>query len=154
MSPTNPTSSVSFSDLCQQQLALQKIVTTHRDWFMTADQRSPLNVNHEEFEFSSEHNRLIFSCWTESGSHTWRVKDWKWSDDKLLLEVTRRMGAEVGLIELIPRASARAMVANITAARQERCDKLAQLVAAFVEGVGRRVLGVGYRGLSVEFQIV
>ena len=38
------------------------------------------------------------------------------------------MGAETATIELIPRASAKAIVASIAAARQERCEKLAQMV--------------------------
>jgi hypothetical protein len=147
MSPTHPTSSVSICDLTQQQLALQKIISAHRDWFMTAGHTSPLNLNHEEFEFSVEHNRLIFSCWTQTGSRAWRVHNWTWSDDKLLLKVTRRMGAEAATIELIPTASAKAMVASIVAARQERCDKLAKLVAGHLgvdrQGVGGWVLGVG-----------
>jgi len=143
MSPTHPTASASLSDLAQQQLALQKIVGAQRDWFMTADGRSPLNINHDEFEFSVEHNRLIFSCWTEAGASAWRLNDWKWCDDKLLLKVTRRMGAEAATIELIPQASARTIMASIAAARQERCEKLAELVAATLgEGVGDRVLGV------------
>ena len=132
MSPTHPTSSVSISDLNQQQQALRKIVSVHRDWFMTADGRSPININHDEFEFSVEHNRLIFSCWTEVGSRAWRVNDLKWSDDKLLLKVTRRMGADTAAIELIPRASAKAIMASIVTARQQRCDKLAKLVSEFV----------------------
>lgn len=143
MSPTHPKASASLSDLAQQQLALQKIVGAQRDWFMTADGRSPLNLNHDEFEFSVEHNRLIFSCWTEAGASAWRLNDWKWCDDKLLLKVTRRMGAEAATIELIPQASARTIMASIAAARQERCEKLAELVAATLgEGVGDRVLGV------------
>ena len=142
MSPTHPTSSVSLSGLGQQQLALQKIVTAHRDWFMTADGRSPLNTNHDEFEFSVKHNRLLFSCWTEAGSKTWRVTSWKWSDDKLVLQASRRMGAETATIELFPRASAKAIVASIAAARQERCERLAELVAQSFEGPGRGVLGV------------
>jgi hypothetical protein len=147
MSPTHPTASASLSDLAQQQLALQKIVGAQRDWFMTADGRSPLNLNHDEFEFSVEHNRLIFSCWTEAGASAWRLNDWKWCDDKLLLKVTRRMGAEAATIELIPQASARTIMASIAAARQERCEKLAELVAATLgEGVGDRVLGVEKSG--------
>ena len=132
MSPTHPTSSGSVSDLTQQQFALQTIAAAHRDWFMTADRRSPLNINHDEFEFSVEHNRLIFLCWTEAGSRNWRVNEWKWSDDKLLLKVTRRMGAEAATIELIPRASAKTIVAGIVAARQERCQKVARLISEFV----------------------
>ena len=39
------------------------------------------------------------------------------------------MGAEVTTIELVPRASAKVLVAGIAAARQARCERLAQLVA-------------------------
>jgi hypothetical protein len=141
MSPTHPTSSASLSDLTRQQDALRKIVGAQRDWFMTTNGRSPLNIDYDEFEFSVEHNRLIFSCWTEAGSRNWRVTQWNWSDDKLLLKVTRRMGAEAATIELVPKASARAIVASIAAARQERCQKLAQLIAQYL-GVGDGVLGV------------
>ena len=146
MSPTNSRSAGSLSDLNQQQLALQKIIGAHREWFMTADGRSPLNIAHDEFEFSVEHNRLIFSCWTEAGSRAWRVTSWKWTFDQLLLQVSRRMGADTATMELVPRASAKAIVASITAARQERCEKLAEIVAQMlaseIEGVGGRVLGV------------
>jgi len=149
MSPTHPTASASLSDLAQQQLALQTIVGTQRDWFMAADGRSPRNINHDEFDFSVEHNRLIFSCWTEAGANAWRLIEWKWGDDKLLLKVTRRMGAEAATIELIPQASARTIVASIAAARRERCEKLAELVAATLgEGVGDRALGVDRKGVG------
>ena len=132
MSPTHPTAPASVTDLSQQQLALQELVAKHRDWFMTADGRPPLHINHEEFEFSVQHNRLMFSCWTEAGSRTWRVISWKCSWGKLLMKVSRRMGADAATIELIPRASAKAIVASIGAARQERCEKLAQLLSEFV----------------------
>ena len=39
------------------------------------------------------------------------------------------MGGEQATLQLIPRASARSLVAGIAAARQARCEKLAQLVA-------------------------
>src|ERR1043165_4526365 len=132
MSPTNPESSVSVTDLSQQLLALQKLVAEHRDWFMTADGRSPLNINHDEFEFSINHNRLMFSCWTEDGSRNWRVNRWSWNDENLLLHASRRMGAETSEIELVPHASAKAIVANIAAARHERSEQLARIAGEFV----------------------
>jgi len=132
MSPTNRTLSAATADLLQAQQALHKIQSSHPDWFMTTDGRSPLSVGRDEFEFAVGHNRLLFSCWTESGSNTWRVTDWKWGNDRLLLQLSRRMGAVTAEIQLIPHASARAIVANIAAARQERCDHLARVVSEFV----------------------
>ena len=91
--------------------------------------RVPLEIMRSEFDFSAAHGRLLFSSWTEQGSRTWRVIEWSRGDDKLILRASRRMGAEIATIELVPRASAKALVATIGAARQERCERLAQLVA-------------------------
>jgi hypothetical protein len=88
-----------------------------------------VEVNRTEFDFSSAHGRLIFSCWTEQGSRAWRITAWNWSGDKLMLQASRRMGAEVTTIALVPRASAKALMASIAAARQARCERLAHLVA-------------------------
>jgi hypothetical protein len=123
--------------------AIREIIRPHKEWFMSIDGRTPLSINTDEFDFSVAHRRLMFSCWTESGSRTWHVIGWKWIGDKLVLQATRRMGSESATIELIPRASAKAIVASIAAARQERCERLAKLVAQSLEGVGSRVLGVG-----------
>ncbi|HXQ73212.1 MAG TPA: hypothetical protein VN844_22120, partial [Pyrinomonadaceae bacterium] len=46
------------------------------------------------------------------------------------LQASRRLGAELPLIELVPRASALVVAATIRAARQLRCEKLAQLACA------------------------
>src|ERR1043165_9348021 len=87
---------------------LFEFANAHTDWFISEDGRVPLEVNRAEFDFSVAHGRLIFSHWTEKGARTWRVLDSHLSDDKLLLRVSRRLGAEVATVELVPRASARA----------------------------------------------
>lgn len=90
---------------------------------------------------------MLFSSWTQHGSRTWRVNEWSRADDKLILRASRKMGAETVAIELVPRASAIALVATIAAARQQRCERLAQLVA---EGVGSRELRVEANDVSPE----
>ena len=132
--PANPSFSL---DAAAQQLI--EFADAHADWFMSQDGRAPLEVNRSEFDFSVAHGRLIFSCWTQQGSRTWRVSNWIRSEDKLVLHASRRMGAETTTIELVPRASAKALITTIAAARQVRCEQLAELIA---EGLGGRVLGV------------
>src|SRR5215831_93875 len=108
---------------------LNHFADAHPDWFLSPDGHIPLELNRREFDFSMAHGRLIFSSWTEQGSRNWHISDWQISGDKLVLRASRRMGAEVATIELAPRASAKALVASIAAARQARCEQLAQLVA-------------------------
>src|SRR3989442_1557434 len=122
--------------------AIRELLNAHSEWFLTQNGGAPIALNSTEFDFSIAHRRLIFSSWTESGSRSWRVTAWSWTGEKLLLEASRRMGAEVAKLELVPRASAKAIVASIATARQARCEKLAQIVAQTFEGVGGRVWGV------------
>jgi len=139
MSPVNPTKLAALSNAHEAENQIREVISAHKEWFMSMDARAPLNVNSDEFDFSVAQSRLIFSSWTEAGSRTWRVNAWGWTGEKLMLQASRRMGAETATIELVPRASAKAIVASIAAARQERCDRLAQIVAAALsEGIGLR----------------
>ena len=133
--------------------AIRELLNAHSEWFLTQNGGAPIALNSTEFDFSIAHRRLIFSSWTESGSRSWRVTAWSWTGEKLLLEASRRMGAEVAKLELVPRASAKAIVASIAAARQARCEKLAQIVAQTFEGVGGRVRGVDRNDFHPEPRI-
>src|SRR5882672_8040256 len=109
--------------------AIHEHISAQKDWFFAEEGSAPLALGRDEFDFSGAHRRLIFSCWTESGSRSWHIKAWSSTGDKLILKASRRMGAEAATLELVPRASAKAMVASIAAARHARCEKLAQIVA-------------------------
>src|ERR1041384_4557649 len=142
----NPSQLKPVSNVSGDADALRELADAHTDWFISIDGRAPLNVNKDEFEFSAAHGRLIFSCCTETGSTTWHVKGWSWTGEKLVLQTSRRMGAELATVELIPHASAKAIVASIAAARQERCDRLATLVSDYLSAkVEKSVLSPGMR---------
>lgn len=129
MSLTNPAKTVNPTSITNAGRELNQLISNQPEWFISEDGRGPVEVNRTEFDFSVAHGRLIFSCWTEQGSRAWRITAWNWSGDKLMLQASRRMGAEVTTIALVPRASAKALVASIAAARQARCERLAHLVA-------------------------
>ena len=127
--------------------AIRELLSVHGEWFFTQDGAAPLALGNNEFDFLIAHRRLIFSCWTENGSRSWRITAWNWSGEKLLLEATRRMGADVATLELVPRASAKAIVRSIAAARQFRCEKLARIVCDRLPGakIERAGLSPGMR---------
>lgn len=127
--------------------AIRELLNAHNEWFLAQDGSSPLALNNSEFDFSIAHHRLMFSSWTETGSRSWRITAWEWTGEKLRLEASRRMGADVAALELVPRASAKAIVASIAAARQARCERLAQVASDFLSGakVERAVLSPGMR---------
>jgi hypothetical protein len=72
----------------------------------------------------------MLSCWTEKGHRLWRILDWDWNGQLLQLNASRRSGAELSVIKLIPRVSARAVAATIRAARELRCERMAHLAVA------------------------
>ena len=126
---------------------IAELLGAHAEWYCVFGEGSSYSLRREELEIAAFQQRLIFSCWTEKGFRSWRMLGWDWTGEVLSLRVSRRMGADVTLIELIPRASATVVAATIRAARQVRCDKLAQLATtvAFGAKVERSALSPGVR---------
>ncbi|MBA3712762.1 MAG: hypothetical protein H0W76_09980 [Pyrinomonadaceae bacterium] len=103
---------------------------------------APVALRKGEWEVSTSNASLLFSAWSELGTRLWRVTGWEWTGEKLLLEATRRMGAERATLELVPRASASAALMALTAARLAAAERLSKLSRAMV-GAGTQVERMG-----------
>src|SRR2546421_7039643 len=100
------------------QRVIRELVDAHAEWFLSAEIGTPqTSLQRGEFDFSFAHRRLIFSCWTEKGTRSWRGRGWEGGSDKLRFEAATRMGAERAILEFIPRASAESVTATVGAAR-------------------------------------
>jgi hypothetical protein len=108
---------------------ISALFAQHVEWFCSAGQTEAYALRRTELDLSISGERLLLSCWTERGTRTWRILGWHWNGQVLSLQASRKMGAERPLIELIPRASASAIAATIRAARQTRCNQLAELAS-------------------------
>lgn len=120
----------------QVEFAYHEIVALFRgyaEWLFVSDGFSQ-SLRRNEIDIAVAQGRLMLSCWTENGTRLWRVIAWDWNGQLLTLEVSRRMGAEVSSIELIPRTSAKAISATIRAARQMRCERVGRLAAELLFG--------------------
>jgi hypothetical protein len=106
------------------------LIREHAEWLSVSADEVAQYLRREELDITVSHEKLMLSCWTERGTRLWRVLAWHWTGQSLMLQVSRKMGAELAQIELIPRTSAKAVAATIRAAREMRCDVLAQLAAA------------------------
>jgi hypothetical protein len=109
---------------------INELFQTNVEWFLTLTDGDSQALNQRELEVFIAHGRLLLSCWTEKGTHTWKIFSWEWTGEKLTLAASRRMGAERPVIELVPRASAKSIALTVKTARQARCKALAQLVSA------------------------
>jgi len=126
---------------------ISELIAAHPEWFCTPAGENTHALSRKELEFSIANNRLILNCWSEKGSRAWKIFSWEWTGEKLSLQASRRMGAERPVIELVPRASAAAIALTVKAARQARCDQLAQLACSVAPGlkVERASLSPGAR---------
>ena len=107
----------------------------------------PRHCSRSELDIAVAHGRLVLTCWTEEGSRAWKIFSWELAGEKLLLQASRRMGAERPLIELVPRAAASAIALTVKTARQKRCEQLAHLACSMQPGtkVERAALSPGAR---------
>lgn len=120
----------------QVNIAHQEIAALfcqYAEWLFVSD-RLIQSLRREEIEIAIVHERVVLSCWTEEGTRVWRIVAYEWNGQLLELQVSRKMGAEVSPIELIPRTSAHAITATIRAARQLRCERLSRVAVALQPG--------------------
>lgn len=134
------------------RVKIAALLAGQAEWFCTFGAETSQAQNTEalrrsELDIAIAHGRLILTCWTEKGSRSFKVFAWEWTGEKLLFQASRKMGAERPLIELVPRAAATAIALTVRAARQTRCDQLAQLACILQPGakVERSSLSPGAR---------
>ena len=112
---------------------ISALLREYAEWLFVSDGMAQ-SLRRDEIEVTLVRERLMISCWTEKGTRLWRIVACEWNGQLLALEVSRKLGADVSLIELIPRTSAKAINVTIRAARQLRCERLAQLAAQWQFG--------------------
>lgn len=124
-----------LTQLEKQRQRIARLFEAHAEWFCTISNGNTHAVRNRELDIQLNHGYLVLSCWTEKGPRSWRIKSLSWTGDKLQLQASRRTGTERPIIELVPRASALAIAATIRAARQLRCQQLAELACTLQPGI-------------------
>jgi hypothetical protein len=118
----------SISEVEEARRALYARLRAHGEWFLREGRGGRrVELRAGEWELSAERGALIFSYWGESGSRAWRVAAWAVEGERLVLEATRRAGAERALLELVPRASVASARETIAEARRAECGRVAAL---------------------------
>ena len=116
------------------RVKIAEFLDGHPEWFCTLNVGTTEALSRRELDISIAHGRLVLNCWTEKGNRSWKIFTWDLAEGKILLEASRRMGAERPLIELVPRSSAGAIALTVKTARHARCELLGQLASSTVTG--------------------
>lgn len=104
------------------------------EWFLREGRaRRHVELRAGEWELSANACSLVFSYWGDAGVRAWRVGAWTLEGETLLLEATRRTGAERALLELVPRARVASAREAVTEARREECARIAAQLLGHAE---------------------
>jgi len=111
---------------------LSRLLGAHGEWFVRERAGGPaVGLRSGEWELTTAAGALLLSYWGEAGPRLWRVEGWGLRGEGLLLEASRRTGAERATLELVPRAPAASAAAALRAARLSACERLARLVGDY-----------------------
>ena len=106
------------------------------EWFLREGRgRLRVELRAGEWEVTANAHVLVFSYWGEAGVRAWRVAAWRFEGDVLLLEATRRMGAERTTLELVPRARVASAREVVTEARRAECERVAAKLLGHAESL-------------------
>ncbi|HYH83924.1 MAG TPA: hypothetical protein VEX60_00490 [Pyrinomonadaceae bacterium] len=107
------------------------------EWFLREGRGgASVALRRGEWELRVAAGALQFSYWGEAGARTWRVMAWERQGEGARLECVRRMGAERGWLELVPRALVASAREAVAEARRRECETIAAL-ACDVAGAKR-----------------
>ena len=117
---------------------LDALLAERAAWFLRErPDGTAFELRRGEWELRASAGSLIFSFWSETGARTWRVRAWAREGDRILLEATRRAGAERARLELVARATHAEARLGVADARRAACARLTALVSA--ERAGSKV---------------
>jgi hypothetical protein len=136
-----------FGEAEDARRALAGLLEARPLWFLRErrDGRA-VELRSGDWELRVAGGALAFSYWGESGRRDWRVTTWSAEGDTLMLEASRRMGAERARLWLVPRALVATARETVADARRAECERLASLISAFAcARVERAALSVGAR---------
>ena len=103
-----------------------------REWLLTDQTRRSFALNADEIELIAEREKILLSFQTGSGFRTWRITNYKFEKQKILLDLSRNFGKEKQTFELIPRLLTNELSETIELARSRQTEKIAgQIVETY-----------------------
>lgn len=96
-----------------------------REWLLINQSGKSFALKNDEIEIAAEREKVLFSFQSETNFQTWRIVNFKFEKQKILLDLSKNFGAEKTKIELVPRTSANEFSEAVELARLEKSNKIA-----------------------------
>lgn len=108
---------------------LDALLDAHTEWLVAAPNGKTFSVRRTEIDLLINGDKLLFSCLGEKGIRISRLRSFSLEDGQMVLSLSSNFGKTVESVQLVPRASAAELSANIELARLERANEIARSIA-------------------------
>lgn len=117
----------------EEKLAeLTSLFDTHLEWLAVRDNGRTMPLIRSEIEVNASGKKVTLGLIDDNGFSVWRVENFTFEDNEIVVEVASAIKNETQTIRFIPRESAATLRANIEYARLVKANEIAQL---FIESV-------------------
>lgn len=122
---------IASGEVEQVRRAIEARLSARPEWLCAevgrADGRQ-VTLRGGEWSLTARHGRLLFSYWGDYGQLLWSITNWDCVAEQVILEASRRAGAERVILKLTPRASVRQEVEALRDARLRALSDFARIV--------------------------
>ena len=112
---------------------IERALLANNDWLLLTDESPQVALRRENFEFSVEWGKLIFSWWTESSSQSWRVTAYEIKEAEIIFRASRGTGKDIFYFALRDTANWRSSINKKELATNELRTNYAELLAAILK---------------------
>lgn len=124
---------------------LRELLESRNEWLLVDGSGKSFALARSEIELENERNKILLGFLNETGFQWWRVVAFERKNDEILLTVARNFDRAREKIRLVPRVPAGVLADMVEAARLEKANEIARLIAA--ETPGTKIVRVA---LNVE----
>lgn len=108
---------------------LDALLDAHSEWLVAAPNGKTFSIRRTEIDLSVSSNKLLFACVGERGVRVSRLRSFSLQDGQIVLKLSSSFGKTVESVQLVPRASAAELSANVELARLTRANEIARSIA-------------------------
>ncbi len=112
---------------------IERALLANNEWILLTDDSPQIAMSRENFEFSVEWGKLIFSWWTESSSQSWRVTAYEVKEAEIIFRASRGTGKDTFYFVLRDAANWRSSINKKELAANELRTNYAELLSAILQ---------------------
>ena len=108
---------------------LRELIASHHEWLLIRELGKMFPVEQHEIEITEDGEKTFFGFLDDNGYHAWRLNDCAFDGAEIAIDVAGAFAKQRETMRLVPRVAAALLTAEIEAARLEKANEIARLIA-------------------------